>query len=66
ITKAGNEVGLSKTEVESMDPEQLAVRIERAENRLLAAGAHFIIKTMEEVPSILDEINRRLAAGERP
>ncbi|MCA9430575.1 MAG: phosphonoacetaldehyde hydrolase [Candidatus Omnitrophica bacterium] len=66
ITKAGNEVGLSKSEVDSMDPEQLAVRIERAENRLLAAGAHFIIKTMEEVPSILDEINRRLAAGERP
>ncbi len=66
ITKAGNEVGLTKAEVESMGEEELRARIERAENRLLAAGAHFVIETMEEVPAVVDEINARLAKGQRP
>ena len=66
ITKAGNEVGLSESEVESMEIEDLRTRIDRATNRFLSAGAHFIIETMAEVPTVVDEINERLARGERP
>jgi hypothetical protein len=30
------------------------------------AGAHYVAEGIWEVPALIDDINRRLAAGERP
>lgn len=66
ITKAGNEVGLSPAEVAAMDPHDLARRIEIAARRLLDAGAHYVIETMEALPPVIEEIEARLKSGARP
>lgn len=66
ITKAGNEVGLSPAEVEAMDFNELEKRIETASRRLLDAGAHYVIETMEALPPVIEEIEGRLKSGDRP
>ena len=66
ITKAGNEVGLPKAEVDAMDPDELRIRVDRAANRFLSSGAHFVIETLVELPPIIDEINACLSRGEHP
>jgi phosphonoacetaldehyde hydrolase len=66
LAKTGNELGLTEQEVAALEPEVLDRRLDRAYQRFRQAGAHFVVETIAEVPSILDEINVRLAHGERP
>jgi len=61
LTKSGNEVGLSSTEVEKVDGAWLKERIEIAEAKLLAAGAHFVAEGVWDCWPILEEIDRRIA-----
>jgi len=62
----GNEVGLNEEEVNSLEPEDRRRRLERARERLAMAGAHYVIDGIWDAPPIIDEINNRLSAGERP
>ncbi len=66
LTKQGNEVGLSRAEVEAMAPGDLAPRVERATQKLAQAGAHYVVESVEDIPPLLDTIEERLARGERP
>jgi phosphonoacetaldehyde hydrolase len=36
------------------------------DRELRAAGAHYVIDTVADLPQVLDDIERRLARGERP
>jgi phosphonoacetaldehyde hydrolase len=64
ITATGNEVGLSQAEWEALPAETQCERERIAAERL--AGAHFLGKSLADCDVILDEIERRIAAGERP
>jgi phosphonoacetaldehyde hydrolase len=64
ITTTGNEVGLSQAEWEALPAEEQCERERIAAERL--AGAHFVVKSLAGCGEILDEIERRIAAGERP
>ena len=66
ITRTGNELGLSQAEVEALPGAELERRLEGASERLLAAGAHYTIEGLAELPGVIDSINRRLACGKRP
>ncbi|MDX2153350.1 MAG: 2-aminoethylphosphonate--pyruvate transaminase [Bryobacteraceae bacterium] len=66
VTVTGNEAGLRREEVTALNAEALAALHERAGTRLRAAGAHFIIRGVEALAPVIDEIERRIAAGERP
>jgi len=66
ITATGNEIGLSRTEWEALTPETRCAREREAAARLTGAGAHFTAASLADSTPILDEIERRLAAGERP
>jgi phosphonoacetaldehyde hydrolase len=66
LAKTGNELGLTEQEVAALEPEALQGKLDRAYQRFRQAGAHFVVDSIAEVPSILDEINVRLAHGERP
>jgi phosphonoacetaldehyde hydrolase len=66
ITSTGNEIGLSRCEWEALPPDVRTVREQDAARRLTAAGAHFTAPCLAECAPILEEIERRLAAGERP
>ncbi|MYL81962.1 phosphonoacetaldehyde hydrolase [Desulfovibrio aerotolerans] len=66
LSKSGNELGLPLADVHSLDPSDLAARLAAIEARLLAAGAHYVVKDITEVPQVIGAINDRLARGEQP
>jgi phosphonoacetaldehyde hydrolase len=66
ITATGNEIGLSRCEWETLPPEVRSEREEEAARRLTGAGAHFTAPSLAQCAPILEEIERRLAAGEKP
>ncbi len=49
-----------------MTPDALARVRERAAGALKAQGAHHIIDTFADLLPVIDDIERRLQAGERP
>jgi phosphonoacetaldehyde hydrolase len=65
IAATGNEVGLSATDLASLTEAERSKRIELAHQTLLAAGAHYVVDSVALCEPVLDEIDDRLAAGER-
>ena len=45
---------------------EIATRRERAAGKLYAAGAHYVVDTLADLPEVITDINARLAKGERP
>lgn len=66
VSVSGNEVGLSLEEWQTLDPGEQAKARVRATDRLARAGAHMVVDSATDIMPCLDEINRRLAAGQRP
>jgi phosphonoacetaldehyde hydrolase len=65
-TLSGNEVGLTEEEVDKLDPEVRFRKVRSAEEKLLSAGAHYVIDGVWECLPVLDTISSRIASGERP
>jgi phosphonoacetaldehyde hydrolase len=66
IAKTGNEVGLDESELELLSEKDKNARIIRAREKLSRGGAHYVADSLEDLPQIVEEINRRLADGDRP
>ncbi|MBD3676063.1 MAG: phosphonoacetaldehyde hydrolase [Planctomycetaceae bacterium] len=66
ITRTGNGVGLSLEETEELPAEELQSRCEAAAGKLRAAGAHYILESVADLPALIPEIEQRLANGESP
>ncbi len=66
LALTGNEVGWNEKEVKNAPAEELARRLERARNRMAQSGAHYVVDGIGDCDPIIDEINVRLARGERP
>jgi phosphonoacetaldehyde hydrolase len=66
VTRTGNYVGLSPEELASLTTAERRVRIRDAGDILTSVGAHYLIESIAELPPVLDEIEIRLALGERP
>ena len=66
ITATGNEIGLSLAEWEAVPEPQRVERTRLAAERLTQTGAHFTAPSVACCAQILEEIERRIAAGERP
>ena len=66
LALSGNEVGLNEQEVRALEPEERLRRTHRATERLAMAGAHYVVEGIWDIPPVIDEINRRLAGGEKP
>jgi phosphonoacetaldehyde hydrolase len=66
ITKTGNELGLTIAEVEALNPSDLASKLQAASDRLLQAGAHYVIEDVAHLSAIVAAIGERLKRGERP
>lgn len=66
VAVSGNAVGLSRAEWEALPaPEQQALR-EQATAQLKGEGAHYVVDSVADLLPVLDEIEARLARGERP
>ena len=66
LAKTGNEIGLNAEEIEALPEDDYEERLANAYKRLHQTGAHYVVDGIWDVPPILDEINARLARGERP
>ena len=60
VILGSNELGLTQEEVEQMSPATLAARKAEVRQRMLLAGAHYVVGSIEELPQIIELINHKL------
>ena len=66
VAISGNAVGLSLAEWQALDAgEQGALRA-KATQQLLNAGAHYVVDSVAQLLPVIDAIEARMRAGERP
>lgn len=66
ITETGNEIGLSPKELEQLTKEERAAAVRKVESKMLQRGAHYVARGVGDCLRILEDINSRLARGDRP
>jgi phosphonoacetaldehyde hydrolase len=66
VAVSGNAMGLSRAEVEALEPAEFEARKATAYATLHRAGAHYVIESVADLMPVLDEIEGRLVRGERP
>lgn len=66
LAKTGNELGLTEAQVNALEPQVREEKLTRARQRMYQAGAHCVVDGIGDILPILDQINDRLARGERP
>jgi phosphonoacetaldehyde hydrolase len=59
-------VGLSKPEFDELSGPDREERLSAARNALMAAGAHYTINIIEDLPDIITQIDYRLVHEEEP
>ncbi|GLK91036.1 phosphonoacetaldehyde hydrolase [Pseudomonas turukhanskensis] len=63
---SGNALGLTYEQFMALDPEKLAVERERIHGLFAGSRPHYLIDTINDLPQVIADIDRRLAAGEMP
>ena len=66
LAMSGNEVGLPWKDVQALDPADRERRRQRAVVRMHQGGAHYVVDSIAELIPCLDDIEARIARGERP
>src|SRR6266567_6348468 len=66
LAMSGNEVGLPLKEVMALAPADREARRQRAYTRMRQCGAHYVVDSIADLLPCLDDIDLRLARGERP
>lgn len=66
VVATGNEIGLSEAELAALPESERSARFEAARAKFKGLGAHYVIDSVAELLPAIEEIDRRLAAGERP
>ena len=59
-------MALNEEEIASLSEEDYERRLARSYDILADAGAHYVIDTINDLPPVIEDINRRLAVGEKP
>lgn len=66
LAKTGNEVGLNLEEINATPPTILEAMLVKARGELARMGAHYVVDSIADVPEVVENINQRLARGEKP
>jgi phosphonoacetaldehyde hydrolase len=66
LAVSGNEVGLSLADWKKLPKGEQERRRQGAYTRMYQSGAHYVVDSIADVPPCLDDIEARLARGERP
>ena len=56
----------SLAHAESLSDEEMARRLDHTNEILQKAGAHYVIDSLVDIEPVIEDVNRRLARGERP
>ena len=66
LAKTGNEIGLTAKEIDALPRDAFEVKLAKAYKKMWDCGAHYVVDSLADVLPCIDDINRRLAKGERP
>ncbi len=66
VSATGNEAGLSAADFAALAEPERKRRLQRAEDALRQAGAHYVIQSAAGCEAALEAIEERIASGERP
>lgn len=66
VTRTGNCIGLSEQEWAALPEPEQQTRLRAADEQLRAAGAHVVIESVADLRPVLQDFDRRLAAGDLP
>lgn len=66
LAVSGNEVGLTLDEWNALSEEEQNTRRERAYTRMRQCGSHYVVDTIGDVMPCIDDIQARIARGEKP
>ena len=66
VARTGNMIGLSEERLTALPVSEQAGRVSAAHRRLRDAGAHYTIDAVADFYPVLEQIEERLAKGERP
>jgi phosphonoacetaldehyde hydrolase len=66
LAMSGNEIGLPLKAVQAMDPAEREQKRRRAYTRMFQCGAHYVVDSIADLMPCLDDIEARIARGERP
>jgi phosphonoacetaldehyde hydrolase len=66
VAATGSDVGLTEAQLAALGTADRKRRLEEARDKLLDAGAHDVVDSIRDVPRLVEEIDARLAAGDRP
>jgi phosphonoacetaldehyde hydrolase len=66
VSVSGNVFGLSEQDTKALPRDEFERRRACATDKLLAAGAHYVIDSVADLLPVVHAIEGRLARGERP
>ncbi|XP_013396882.1 uncharacterized protein LOC106170255 [Lingula anatina] len=67
VARYSNYMGIHTLEDEAkVSAEDMEVRTEKSRDLLRKSGAHYVIDSIAELPEVVEDINQRLARGEKP
>jgi len=66
VTDSGSEIGLDLDAWLAIPESERINRAQAAGETLLRAGAHAVVRSVAELPRLINELNSRLERGERP
>ena len=55
-----NEMGLTEEETDNLTADELEDRMVEVRNRMLEAGASYVIRNIEELPALIQTINLKM------
>ncbi len=60
VVVGGNELGLNKQQFATLGPKEKKEQITTIKEKMLNAGAHYVIETIHELPELIQQINLKL------
>ena len=66
LSLSGNEVGYSVQEFASAPEQEVEARVAVAEAKLKKAGAHYVVRSVADLPAVLVQIAAEMRAGKMP
>lgn len=66
LTQSGNELGITEQEAAQLTQQEMKTKTDPIAQRYRDAGAHYVAAGIWEVLPIIENINARLARGEKP
>jgi phosphonoacetaldehyde hydrolase len=66
VAQTGNMIGITEDQWRRLAQAEQGIRLQGAHRKMLEAGAHYVVNTLAEIDPILNQIEARLEAGDRP